>query len=578
MPAARPHSSSLLLAFGLFCALGCEGSIEGELPGGAVGATPGAGDANDPGMDPDSGAPLTPEQCAKLSVVAAPSKMRRLQPAEYRRTAAALLADDALSPHLEAQAAEIVSALEVEKLGVAAHELAATAHHESYAPCSLDGAEDATCLRAFISSFGKQAFRRELESDEQAWLEASYRRLMEQAVTPPFTFREGLAALAEIILQAPQHFYVHELGVADASLPSGIRRLTGHERATRLSYFMAGSMPDRELMQAADSGVLDDADGVRAQAERLLQAPAAREMVRTFASGWLGLDATPKHPALEKLAKDPDKFPFDSPELRAAMRVEAERLYERAFFEPGGGFAALVDSREAYVDSALAALYGVAPPPAGQGWVMLPAEQRAGIFTRAAFLTSLAGAEYQSPVLRGVHVYRHVLCQPLPDPPADADNTPPTPSDASVPHTVRELTETKTYAGTCKSCHAIVNPIGYALESYDALGQWQTEESGTLNDQPYTVAVDAHAELAAADLKGAVSGPIELSSLLARSRDAKRCTADAWFERAMSRAPIAEEQCTLERIKAEFEGDGDLRGLVLQLATSDSALFIREAQ
>lgn len=557
---------------------GCEGSIDGIAPG----TGPGPGGAGGPGLQtpgsgPD-GMPLTPEQCAQVGVAAAPSKMRRLQPDEYANTARALLADETLQPKLEPQAGDIVSALEVEKLGNAAHELSTAAKHESYAPCSLDGAEDAACLQGFIEAFGKVAFRRPLEQAEKAWLEASYRRLMDQAVTPPFSFREGVAALAEIILQAPQHFYVHEQGIVDAQLPAGIRRLSGYERATRLSYFMWSSTPDAELMQAADSGMLDSADGVRAQAQRLLAAPAARDMVRRFASAWLRLDATPKHPALESLSKNAQKFPLDSPELRKAMRRESESLYERAFFESGGSFTSLLTSTDAYVDQNLAKLYGVeGPTQAGEfAWVQLPAAQRAGILTRAAFLTSFAGADYQSPVLRGVHVFRHMLCQPLPDPPATADNTPPAPSAANMPHTVRELTETKTYNGTCKACHGVVNPIGFALENYDALGQWQSEEHGTLNGEAFTLPVNAQSDLTAGDLTGTVSGAGELSALLAKSAMAQDCMVEAWFEKALAREPTAEEACSLERVKETFRQGGDLKGLVLDLSASDSALFIRE--
>jgi len=582
-PQKPKYSAVLVLAL---AGAGCQGSIEGGRPAAGVGgpgaASPGAlpgPTAETPGSAPMGGTPLTPTECANLTLVAAPSKLRRLQPNEYANTARALLSDDKLEPKLEAQASDIASALEVEKLADAAHGLAASGDHESYAPCKLDGAEDLMCLGGFIDAFGKVVFRRPLEQPEHAWLLASYQRLMGQAVTPPFTFREGVSALAEIMLQAPQHFYVHELGVADASLPTGIRRLTGYERATRLSYFMWSSMPDAALMTAADSGMLDSAGGVRQQAERLLQAPAAHDMVRAFASSWLKLDDTPKHPALEKLSKDATKFALDSPALRSSMRTESESLYEHAFFDAGGSFTSLLTSTDAYVDSGLAKLYGVTGPttPGEFRWLKLPAAQRAGIFTRAAFLTSLAGADYQSPVLRGVHVFRHVLCQPLPDPPATADNTPPAPSSADMPHTVRELTETKTYTGTCKACHGIVNPIGFALENYDALGQWQTQESGSLNGQPFTLPVNAQSDISAGDLQASVTGGGDLSAALAKSQQAQDCMADAWFGKAMSREPTAEEACSLDRVKQAFRKDGDLHALVLNLSSSDSALYIREA-
>ena len=540
--------------------------------------------SSDPSASPSSASPSGSDPsaspaCAQVATAAGPGQVRRLRPEEYANTARALLADDQLAPHLEPQAGEAITQLEVEALNTAANGLAATGEHEKYAPCKLDGAPDESCARGFIDAFGKAAFRRPVESDEQTWLIGVYQQLIASDVTPPFTFREAISSLAEVILQAPQHVYVQEQGAPDPALPAGVRRLTGYERATRLSYLITSSMPDAELTQAADDGALDGAEGVRAQAERLLDTPAGHEMVRAFASQWLRLNDTPQHPSLEKLSKNADKFPLDSPELRTAMRSESEHLYERALFE-GGGFAALLTGTDAYVDGPLAQLYGVSKVPSDVGefqWVQLPAEQRAGIFTRAAFLSAFANADYQSPVTRGVHLYRHVLCQPLPPPPPNVDNTPPVPSDAAVPRSVRQLFEAKTSDGSCQGCHGKVNPVGFTLESYDALGQWQTSESGELNGKPFTVPVDTAAELAAGDLVGPASGAIELSQQLAASEMAHDCTVQAWFEQAMAREPSESESCALEAIKSEFRATGDLRALVLNLASTDSALFIEEA-
>jgi Protein of unknown function (DUF1592)/Protein of unknown function (DUF1588)/Protein of unknown function (DUF1595)/Protein of unknown function (DUF1585) len=576
---------------------GCHGAIEGG-PGGGEG--PGTADApgrsesgqqpnglpaaspSAPGARPMDGRdPAAPEgdACANAAVAAGPARMRRLQPDEYANTARALLDDPSLAPHLEPQAGEIITALEVEALNRAANELAAEGAHERYAPCKLEGAADAACARGFIDAFGKAAFRRPLEAGERDWLVATYDKLLAADVEPAFTFREAIAGLAEVILQAPQHVYVHERGVEGPALPEGVRALSGHERATRLSYLLTSSTPDAELTRAADEGALATAAGVRAQAQRLLDAPAAHAMVRDFASRWLRLNDTPQHPALEKLTKNAEKFPLDSPELRRAMRTESEQLYERAFFDPDSSFAKLLTEPRAYVDGPLAELYGVKDGPRDAGdfaWVDLPGDQRAGIFTRAAFLTAFASADYQSPVLRGVHVFRHVLCQPLPDPPANVDNTPPSPTDANVPRSVRELFEAKTSDGSCQSCHSRVNPIGFTLESYDALGQWQTTESGTLNGRDFTVPVETAAELSAGDLTGPVAGAVELSQQLARSDMAHDCMVQTWFERALSREPGEREACALRAIMDEFRATSDLRALVLNLASSDSALFIEE--
>ena len=311
----------------------------------------------------------------------------------------------------------------------------------------------------------------------------------------------------------------------------------------------------------------------RARTAALLDAAGAREMVHELASS-APLNYTPTHPR-SRLTNKPTSFPLDSPSSRG-VRIESERLYERAFFE--GTFETLLTGTDAYVDGPLAQLYGVEDGPSEAGdfqWVELPSDQRAGIFTRAAFLTSTASADYQSGVLRGVHLYRHVLCQPLPDPPANVDNTPPEPSDANMPKSVRQLFETKT-AGDCQSCHGIVNPLGFAFEGYDALGQLQTTESGELDGEPFTVPVDSQTVLEAGDLRGEVSDAVELSRLLADSAMAHDCTAEVWFERALSREPSDNEACALAAIQEEFRRTSDLRALVLSLASSDSALFIEE--
>jgi hypothetical protein len=574
--------------------MGCQGQIRGEVEGadpegpggvassggrGAGAGNGGGGVSGGAGAGSRGGAGNGAVSCDEGLIAAGPPQLRRLQPDEYANTARALLDDPSVAPRLEAQVGEIITAHEVETLSDVAGELAPGAAYERYAPCDLAGALDATCARGFIAAFGKAAFRRPLEADEETWLIGVYEKLLAADVTPAFTFRETIDALAEVMLQAPQHVYLHEQGVVDDSLPEGVRKLTGYERATRLSYLMASSTPDAELMAAADDGELETQEGVRAQAERLLAAPAAHDMVRAFASSWLRLNDTPQHPSLEKLTKNGEKFPIDSDELRVAMRTESEHVYERAFFDDGPTFQTLLTGRDAYVDGLLAQLYGVSDGPTEAGdfqWVELPADERSGIFTRAAFLTSFASADYQSPVLRGVHMYRHVLCQPLPDPPANVDNTPPEPSDANTPKSVRQLFETKT-SGDCQSCHAMVNPLGFAFEQYDALGQFQTTESGELEGEPFTVPVDSSAVLAAGDLQGEVADAVELSQQLAESDMAHDCMVETWFERALSREPGDAEACGLAAIKDEFRETSNLRQLLLNLASSDSALFIEEA-
>jgi hypothetical protein len=571
-----------LLPIATLLLVGCSGVIgEPGQPGENSGqaSRPGMGGPGTPG-DPNGTGPASNLTCTGGKIPASPVALHRLSPEEYSNTARDLLSAPNADPKLEPPTDNVITELEVASLNGAAHDLVALKSHRSFVPCDVNGAQDAACAGKFIDKFGEQAFRRPLEADEQTWLRGVYTKVSAlTGVTPAITFAESIDAVAEVILQSPQVVYINEVGVADASLPADVRRLTGYERASRLSYLLWSTMPDEALRTAAGGGALDTAAGVRSQAERLLGDPRARQMVRRFASTWLGLDATTLHPALETISKNKTKFAYDNADLRAGMRQETESLYEHVFFDKNGSFKALLTSTDAYVNGPLATLYGVkgGPTSATQyAWVTLDPAQRAGVFTRGAFLASEASADYQSPVHRGVFVMRNTLCQNLPPPPPNVDNTPPVPNAASQLRSVRSLLDAKTQGGSCQSCHGMINPIGFTLENYDAMGAWQTQEKGTVDGMPYTVDVDAKATLKAADLTGAVSGGVELSSLLASSDDARTCVIQKWFEKALARTASDDDKCLMADLQSQLKANDDLKGLVVALASSDAALFIKE--
>jgi len=374
--------------------------------------------------------------------------------------------------------------------------------------------------------------------------------------------------------------YLQEVGVADPKLPAGIRRLSGPERASRLSYLLWSTTPDKALADAADKGGLDTADGVRTQAERLLASPRARKNVRRFASNWLEFDGNQHHPPIEQFDKNTKRFPFDGAPLRAAWRQESEALYERVFFEQQGSWKALMTSTEAYVNGPLATLYGLTSGPKTAtefAWVDLDKTKRAGLFTRAGFLALQANADQQSPVLRGTFVVRHTLCQPLPDPPPDVDNTPPVATSKVQQRTVRDLIDVRTSGGTCSACHQMINPIGYTLENYDAMGRWQTADTGTIGTVAYTAPVNSTATITSTDLAGEVMGGIGLSQRIADSAMARSCVVEKWFTRALARAPGTDDTCLIDGLKERFKKTDDMRDLVIALASSDAALFVKEA-
>jgi hypothetical protein len=567
--------SRWVLLAALLCSLllGCEGTIvwpAGQPP------SPGT-----PG-DPTTGLPVAPVVPAEPEVnpcegatlqVPAPA-MRRLTPEQLANSWRDVLADAQAAPLLDAPAGMTITGLEVERLADAASTLVKRGKHLTFVPCSVTGTGTAACAQGFIEAFGRVAFRRPLTPAELTWLTGRYATTRALAVTPAITFKEALDVVAEIMLQAPQLSYVSEQG---AVATNGIAPLTGYERATRLSYLLWNTTPDAALLEAARVGKLDSSDGVKAEAQRLLADPRSRIVIRRFASQHLGLNASPTHPSLEMLTKDTTKYPLDSPALRTAMRDESESLFERAFFDEKGSFKSVMTSKKARVNASLARLYGVSGPAtdATFEWVELDAN-RAGLYTRAAFLTTNASDLQASPTLRGVEIYRHALCLSLSDPPANVDNTPLKPTAGAL--SVRAQIDQRTQEAVCQSCHAVINPVGHTLGHFDAIGAWQTNDTGTQAGMPFSVPVDATATLHAGDVTGAISGGVQLSDALAKSRMATDCMADSFVTRALDRKASPAEACIQYRARKTLRDTDDMRQVLLTLLSSDEALHIQRGQ
>ncbi|MBL8952519.1 MAG: DUF1592 domain-containing protein [Myxococcaceae bacterium] len=550
--------------------LGCEAAITAPKP-----SPSNPTDPSQP-IDPITGEPLPqpvePNPCEGAVLQVPAPVMRRLSPEQLANTWRDVLKDTAAAPLLDAPAALDITELEVERLAAAANELVKRNKHHALVPCNISGAGTAACAEGFIKAFGRAAFRHDLTPEEVAWLTGRYNTTKNLSVTPAVTFKEAIDTVAEVMLQSPQLYYVAERGRG-----TGVTPLTGYERATRLSYQLWNTTPDTALLDAARDGVLDSADGVKVQAERLLADPRGRTSIRRIASTYLGLDKSPTHPSLEMLTKDAAKYPLDSPALRLAMRGESEALFERAFFDEQGSFKALMTSKKARVNATLARLYGVAGPANDTAfdWVDLGSD-RAGLFTRAAFLTSTAAEKQASPTRRGVHIFRHALCRTLGSPPADVDNTPLQPKPGAL--SVREQIDQRTQGAVCQSCHDFINPIGHTLGHYDAIGAYQVNETGTQGGMPYSVPVDAKATLKAGDIKGEISGGPALAEALAGSRNASDCMADAFLERTLEREAGTAEACLQHKARVALRQTDDMRQVLLTLVSSDEALHINGGQ
>ena len=363
--------------------------------------------------------------------------------------------------------------------------------------------------------------------------------------------------------------YVLEEG--DALEDTPIRRLRGSEVATRLALLLWNSIPDQTLLDAAASGELDDEGGIRAQAERMLADPRAREMVREFFFHWLGLDGSDNQPSLEAASKDDALYPEMDDALRASMREELGAFVERIVFEENGSIEALFTDRFAWVDAALADVYGVSGPASGREWVELNPSERAGILTRAAFLSVYSGSRTRSPIRRGVFVLSNALCRSLGEPPPNANDVRVEGGEGEEGvRSVREDVSARTSASECAACHQVINPIGFTFAHYDAIGRFQTRETHVVEGVEHVFDRDPSGALSAgSDADGTFADATELSLALAQSEQVRDCMATRFYEYAMRRHSEDADLCSLERLKTTFREGGTFIDLIVGVAQTD---------
>lgn len=576
-PAEVSIAKSLLMlaavAFG-----GCYGGLGDDRPAAAAGtdaadegADDGADGSEDDGADGDGSGDDGPmAACGDDGPSVAPRPMQRLTPVQYVNTMRDLVGDPTFTA--EYDDLELVpTARGVRQLRTGAESAIATVDQwtAGLVPCDIHGAEDPTCADSVIDTFAPRAFRRPLTDQERSWLRAVYDEAFEEQ-----GFDSGMQALLGTILQAPAFIYLTESGTPVQGAADTIRALGDYELASRLSYFVWDSMPDEALLEAAAAGELTATEGLRAQAERMLADPRAEAKMQAFVYHWLELDGGPAHFALGEQTKNGNYFPEYTPALVEAMKTELQAFVRRVLFEHDGNFDELLTSREAYVNASLAELYEHSGGPLDDDtweWVELN-NRRAGLLTRAAFLSTYASPDVQSPIRRGVWVYRELLCGSLGDPPPNASDVPVDGGeiDGQV-LSVREDVELRTQGVDCRGCHQTINGIGFTFENYDAVGRWRSIEltSGRF--------VDATGALLGSDVDGDVNNAIDMSQRLTHSDMAKRCFATHWFEQAMGSEPEVADRCSVEHIQDSFSATGDVRQLLVDIAISETFRHINVA-
>ena len=486
--------------------------------------------------------------------------LRRLTRAQYDHTVRDLLkvessfastftADEKLGAFYN-NAIAPVSDLVVEQYMAAAEQLSVTAVQDLdvLLPCLPAVIGEQECAAQFVEDFGLRALRRPLTDEERQDMLALFSHGQAR------NFKEGARLVVQALLQSPQFLYHVEVG---EEVPgTGLAALTDYEVASRLSYLLWDSMPDDELFAAAAAGQLTQAEGVREQAMRMLADPRAKDAIASFHLQWMGVDD------MTAVDKDPSLFPTFSVALVEAMQKETADFAEYVIRRGDGRLETLLTASFSIIDGPLFDLYGVERPADHdpQQPVELDPTERAGLLTHASILAKSSHADQTSPIHRGVIVRENLLCHPLPLPPDDANDVAPDPSPDS---TTRERFEEHTANPTCAGCHALIDPIGFGMENYDALGIYRTTEG----DFP----VDATGVLTGTDVDGPFDGAVELAGKLAQSDIVRGCVTNQWFVFAFGRQPSFEDNCTTNLINEAFAAsDYNIRELLVRLVSTDA--------
>jgi hypothetical protein len=332
------------------------------------------------------------------------------------------------------------------------------------------GAHKPECGRKIVGSLLERAYRRPVSSAEVD----SKLRLVSLAQKEGDSFEEGIRLALEAVLASPDFLFRSERSSKTAAL-------SDHELASRLSYFLWSSMPDDELRSVANNKTLRNTSVLDAQVRRMLADTKASNLVENFAAQWLQLRN------LGRTKPDPARFPTVDDELLDAMRRETS-LFVEAIIREDRSILDLIDAPFTFLNGPLARHYGIAGVNGEEFQrVNLDAEKRSGLLTQGAILTVSSYPTRTSPPVRGKWVLENLLGSAPPPPPPDV----PVLDESKLGSTVslRERLEQHRKDPSCSPCHNQMDPIGFGLESYDAVGAWRTHDgqaqidtSGTLPD------------------------------------------------------------------------------------------------
>ena len=504
------------------------------------------------------------------TLVLPPAALTRLTAAQYRNSLVELFGAAAPAGPLEDDTKPYLfynigaSTTTLSEVGVQLYEESADAlsryafadpaRRAAFVGCAPAAPGDA-CVESFVRRFGRRVVRRALTEEEVArWVNVS------KTLADPDAW-EGLRLAVSGLLQSPHFLYRADLGTVEEATAAR-RPLTGYEMASRLSFLLWNQGPDEALLDAAERGDLDTPEGIMMEAERLLDDRRARRAVQGFFRQYLDIGR------LEGITRNPATYPLFAPGITDAMRTEVEMLVEDLVFEQRADARSIFSTRTTYVNSDLAALYGIDAPGASKTTfvkVELPADgPRAGVLTFGAFLTMNAHESFTSPTARGKYVRERVLCLDVPAPPPGVDTSLDPVMMGEPPKTVRERMDLHRTNPSCASCHTFIDPPGFLFEHFDSSGAYRTVQEGTLP-------IDSSGNLDGKPLANAR----ELATVLETDERVGRCMVKQLYRHAQGRLETKGEALALEVLAERFTAASfDFRSLLLELVTHDAFRFV----
>jgi hypothetical protein len=573
----RTHTrkiGALALALSAACSgVACQADVAGKSP---APTSQGSAGSSSPGPANLGGPPTTPGAPASESAGVLP--LRRLTHREYSNTMAALLGDTSepgakFEPDFPGPAGydapSTVAKENARDYMEAAESLvaAALASKRLSLPCSApaDSAAELGCVTSVLQDFGARAYRRALAQAEIDDLVA----LFQTAKSLGFGFQEAVQHMLEAMLQSPSFLYHWEIGEQPPARDpesAELVALTPDQLAARLSYFLWESPPDAALRAAAQHGQLATADGVAAEAARLLQDEAgARRTLFNFHRQWLRLD---------NLA-DVDA----GSDLGVQLGRELEAFLASVFVSGDGTLKSLLTAPYTFANASTAPEYGLSMSgPDFQRLELNPAE-RQGVLMQVPFLR---GNGIAPPVRRGLVVYKQLLCGEVPAPPA---NVPQVAADGPST-TTRERFATHAQAACASGCHALFDPWGFAFENFDSLGHYRTQENGKPVDASGLLQADGTVGgLTPEQVSVPFRSGIELVTALGSSDEVAWCASRHWTRYLLGRLETDAESGSLHNayVAAAYGADRltprpfSLRDFLINLVKTKAFRFRKPA-